>query len=207
MIIAPPKQNPLQRPNRGWHSRGYLPHFDSDNEIQSLNYRLFDAVPIPLIKEWRRQLGWYRNLNQNDPKAVALRRLIETYEDAGYGACFLRHPQIAKLIEDALLYFDGERYRLLAWCVMPNHVHSLFEMIAGYSLGGILHSLRSYTAKEANRILGRTGRFWDDDYFDRYIRDENHLQNAIDYIEQNPVKAGLVTGAAQWKYSSARRRR
>jgi hypothetical protein len=82
----------LQRPNRGWHSRGYLPHFDSDNEIQSLNFRLLDAVPIPLIKEWRRQLGWYKNLKQNDPKAVALRRLIETYEDVGYGACFLREP-------------------------------------------------------------------------------------------------------------------
>ena len=136
-----------------------------------------------------------------------MRRRIETYEDAGYGACFLRDPRIAKLIEDALLHFDGERYHLLAWCVMPNHVHSLFEMLAGYSLVGILHSWRSYTAKEANRLLGRRGQFWDDDYFDRYIRDNDHLENAINYIEQNPVKAGLVTYAAQWKYSSARRRR
>ena len=207
MRVSPPKQSPLQTPNKGWHSRGYLPHFDSENEIQSLNFRLFDAVPIPVIMEWRRQLGWYRDLSQNDPKAVALRRRIETYEDAGYGACFLRDPRIAKLIEDAMLHFDGERYHLLAWCVMPNHVHSLFEMAAGYSLGGILHSWRSYTAKEANRILGRRGRFWDDDYFDRYIRDDDHLQNAIKYIEQNPVKAGLVTHAAQWTYSSARRRR
>jgi putative DNA methylase len=206
MLSAPPKSNPLQRPNKGWHSRGYLPHFDSENEIQSLNFRLFDAVPIPLIKKWRCQLGWYRNLNQNDPKAVALRRRIEAYEDVGYGACFLRDPRIAKLIEDALLHFDGERYHLLAWCVMPNHVHCLIEMVAGYSLGGILHSWRSYTAKEANRILGRRGQFWDDDYFDRYIRDDHHLQNVINYIEQNPVKADLVTDAAQWKHSSARRR-
>jgi REP element-mobilizing transposase RayT len=207
MLIARSNQNRLQRPNRGWHSRGYLPHFDSENEIQSVNFRLFDAVRIHVIKEWRRQLGWYRNLNPNDPRAVALRRRIETYEDAGYGACFLRDPRIAKLIQGALLHFDGKRYRLLAWCVMPNHVHSLFEMLAGYSLGGILHSWKSYTAKEANRILGRRGQFWDDDYFDRYIRDNDHLQNAIHYIEQNPVKAGLVTEAAQWKYSSARRRR
>lgn len=200
-------QSPLHRPNRGSHSRGYLPHFDRDNETQSLNFRLFDSVPIPVIKEWRRQLGWYKNLNQNDPKALALRRRIEAYEDAGYGACFLRDRRIAELIEEALLHFDGERYRMVAWCVMPNHVHSLFEMIAGYSLGGILHSWRSYTAKEANRILGRRGQFGDDDYFDRYIRDNDHLRSAIDYIEQNPVKAGLVADAAQWTYSSASRRK
>lgn len=206
MTFAPPKQNPLQKPNKGWHSRGYLPHFDTENEIQSLNFRLFDAVPMRLVEEWRRQLGCYRNLNQSDPRAVALRRRIETYEDAGYGACFLRDARIAELIEDALLFFDGARYHLLAWCVMPNHVHSLIEMIEGYSLGGILHSWKSYAAKKANRILGRSGQFWDEDYYDRYIRDDDHLLSVIDYIEQNPVKAGLVTDAAQWKYSSAPRR-
>ncbi len=194
-------------PNRGWHSRGYLPHFDSENEIQSLNFRLFDAVPMRLVEEWRRQLGWHRNLNQSDPKAVILRQRVETYEDAGYGACFLRDSRIAKLTEDALLFFDGTRYCLLAWCVMPNHVHSLFEMIKGYSLGGILHSWKSYTAKRANRILGRRGQFWDEDYYDRFIRDDDHLRSATDYIEQNPVKAGLVTDAAQWRYSSISRRK
>lgn len=207
MIIAPPKEHPLKMPNRGWHSRGYLPHFDSDSEIQSLDFRLFDSVPRRLVEEWRRELGWHKHLNQSDPRAVALRRRIETYEDAGYGVCFLRDARMAKLTEDALLFFDGARYRLLAWCVMPNHVHSLFEMVEGFSLGGILHSWKSYTAKEANRILGRKGQFWDEDYYDRFIRDDDHLRNAIHYIEQNAVKAGLVTDAAQWRYSSARRRR
>jgi len=90
--------------------------------------------------------------------------------------------------------------------VMPNHVHSLIEMVKGYSLGGILHSWKSYTAKKANWILGRSGQFWDEDYYDRYIRDDDHLRIAIGYIEQNPVKSRLVTDATQWKYSSARRR-
>ena len=206
MIIAPPKQTALKQPNKGWHSRGYLPHFDSENQIQSLNFRLYDAVPMQLIEEWRRQLGWSRNLRQSDPRAVALRQRIETHEDAGYGQCFLRDSRIAPLTEDALQYFDGTRYRLLAWCVMPNHVHSLIEMVEGYSLGGILHSWKSYTAKQANRILGRSGQYWDEDYYDRYIRDDDHLRIAIGYIEQNPVKARLVTDATQWKYSSARRR-
>jgi REP element-mobilizing transposase RayT len=206
MIIAPPKQNPLPRPNRGWYSRGYLPHFDSDNEIQSLNFRLWDAVPMRIIEGWRRELGWRKDLKQTDPRAVALRQRIEAYEDAGYGACFLRDTQIAELNENALLFFDGVRYRLLAWCVMPNHVHSLIQMVEGYSLGGILHSWKSYTAKKANRILGRSGQSWHEDYYDRYIRDDDHLRIAIDYIEQNPVKAGLVQDATQWKHSSARRR-
>jgi len=206
MRIAPPKQTAWKQPNKGWHSRGYLPHFDSVNEIQSLNFRLCDAVPMRLIEEWRRQLGWSRNLKQSDPRAVALRQRIETHEDAGYGQCFLRDSRIAALTEDALQYFDGTRYRLLAWCVMPNHVHSLIEMVEGHSLGGILHSWKSYTAKKANRILGRSGQFWDEDYYDRTIRDDDHLRIAIEYIEQNPVKARLVTNARQWKYSSARRR-
>jgi REP element-mobilizing transposase RayT len=206
MRIAAPKQTALKQPNKGWHSRGYLPHLDSENEIQSLNFRLYDAVPMRLIEEWRCQLGWSRNLKQSDPKAVALRRRIETYEDAGYGQCFLGDSRIAALTEDVLQYFDGTRYRLLAWCVMPNHVHSLIEMVEGHSLGGILHSWKSYTAKQANRILGRSGQFWDEDYYDRYIRDDDHLRIAIEYIEQNPVKARLVTDARQCKYSSARRR-
>jgi len=206
MRIAPPKQTALKQPNKGWHSRGYLPHFDSVNEIQSLNFRLCDAVPMHLIEEWRRQLGWSRNLDQSDPRAAALRRRVETYEDAGYGQSFLRDSRIAALTEDALQYFDGTRYRLLAWCVMPNHVHSLIEMVEGYSLGGILHSWKSYTAKKTNRILGRSGQFWDEDYYDRTIRDDDHLRIAIEYIEQNPVKARLVTDSRQWKYSSARRR-
>jgi len=206
MIIAPPKQTGLKQPNKGWHSRGYWPHFDGVNEIQSLNFRLYDAVPMRLIEEWKRQLGSSRNLDQSDPRAVSLRQRIETYEDAGYGQCFLRDSRIAALTEDALRYFDGTRYRLLAWCVMPNHVHSLIEMVEGYSLGGILHSWKSYTAKKANPILGRSGQFWDEDYYDRYIRDDDHLRIAIEYIEQNPVKARLVTDARQWKYSSACRR-
>jgi REP element-mobilizing transposase RayT len=206
MMIASPLQNPLLMPNKGWHSRGYLPHLDSDKEIQSLTFRLWDAVPMRVIEDWRCELGWRKDLKQTDPRAVALRQRIETYEDTGYGSCFLRHPQIAELMENALLDFDGVRYRLLAWCVMPNHVHSLIEMVEGYSLGGIVHSWKSYAAKKANRNLGRSGHFWHKDYYDHYIRDDDHLRIAIDYIEQNPVKVGLVQDATQWKYSSARRR-
>jgi REP element-mobilizing transposase RayT len=194
------------RAHKGWHSRGYLPHLDSPEETQSITFRLYDAVPARLIKQWKQELSWHRNLPPLDPRVTALLDRVAVYEDAGYGACFLRDARVAELVENALIYFDGIRYRLIAWCVMPNHVHGLIETFPHFSLGAVVHSWKSFTAKQANRILGRSGRFWMRDYFDRYIRDEDHLQDAINYIEQNPVKAGLVADAAAWKYSSAGRR-
>ena len=71
-------------------------------------------------------------------------------------------------------------------------------------MGKILQSWKGYTAKEANRILGREGAFWEDDYFDRYIRDEEHLRRVVRYIENNPVKAHLARSAAEWPWSSVR---
>ena len=88
---------------------------------------------------------------------------------------------------------------------MPNHVHALIETKAGFPLEGVVHSWKSYTAKQINKILGRRGQVWEEDYFDRYIRDQKHLANEIDYIEQNPVKAGLVDKASEWPWSSAAR--
>lgn len=87
---------------------------------------------------------------------------------------------------------------------MPNHVHAVIEPAEGYPLGTIIHSWKSFTANKVNKILGRTGAFWHDDYFDRFMRDEGHLMRTIDYVEQNPVKAGLVDRAENWPWSSGR---
>jgi putative transposase len=118
----------------------------------------------------------------------------------------LRRPQIACLVEDALLHFDGTRYRLLCWVVMPNHVHLLMETSDAHPLPKVVQSWKSFTAKQANAILGRTGTFWDRDYFDRFIRDDGHLAAVTRYIEDNPVKAGLVGRAEEWAWGSAQRR-
>ena len=89
---------------------------------------------------------------------------------------------------------------------MPNHVHAVVEPREGHSLGPIVHSWKSYSAKQANQVLGRSGEFWHRDYFDRYIRDEGHLARTIDYVENNPVKAGLCASSGGWPWSSARLR-
>jgi REP element-mobilizing transposase RayT len=87
---------------------------------------------------------------------------------------------------------------------MPNHVHAVIELLQGHRLGTVLHSWKSFTASKANAIVGRTGPFRHDDYFDRSMRDEKHLEGTIGYVEQNSVKARLVDGPGAWPWSSAR---
>ncbi len=141
-----------------------------------------------------------------DPREVKLRRLVSRYEDAGHGACWLRDGRVAQAVEETLLRFDGLRYRLISWCVMPNHVHVLIETGESWGLGDILHSWKSFTAHRANEILGRVGPFWFREYFDRFVRDDRRFRNAVKYIERNPVKAGLAASPDGWRWSSASRR-
>lgn len=112
--------------------------------------------------------------------------------------------KLPRVVENALLYFDGVRYKMPAWVVMPNHVHALLIPLEPFLLEDIVHSWKSFTANEANRILKRTGQFWQAEYFDRYIRDGKHYLAAVAYIEQNPVKARLCHTPEEWPFSSAR---
>ena len=187
----------------GWYSRDYLPHFDRPGLIQGITFRLADSMPAEVIAQWRDELA---HLPEGEQKAEFQRRIAD-YLDAGHGECLLRDPRIARIVEDSLLHFDGERYRLLAWVVMPNHVHALAEMHATHTLAEVVHSWKSFTAHEANKLLGRKGEFWQREYHDRYIRDGEHLEFARNYIERNPVKAGLCAKAEDWQWSSARRER
>ena len=104
---------------------------------------------------------------------------------------------------DALKHFDGERYHLHAWCVMPNHVHVLVTPLGRHTLSSIVHSWKSHTANRANKRLGRRGAVWMPEYFDRAVRDERHFIAAVEYIENNPVQAGLCEQATDWEWSSA----
>jgi len=182
------------RPHKAWHSRGYLPHCDVPGLIQSITFRLDDSLPASALQQLQ---------EQTEPDSPARRERLETLLHAGYGACWLAQPEIAAIVEDALLHFDGQRYRLLAWCVMPNHVHALIETRENFPLSDILHSWKSFTAKAINRHLQREGVVWHPDYYDRYIRDDAHLRAAMDYIESNPVQAGLVERKEDWRYGSA----
>jgi putative DNA methylase len=187
-------------PHRGWYSRGYLPHWDHPGLIQSLNFRLADSLPASVVERWK----WELTGKPDDEVTRQIFRRAEKYLDAGHGECWLRRPELAQMMEDALLHFDGQRYHLLAWCVMPNHVHALIETREGFSLADIVHSWKSFTATAANKILQRHGEFWQREFFDRYIRNAEHYKEVLAYIEENPVKAGLARVKTDWSWSSAR---
>ena len=172
--------------------------------IQSVNFRLADALPQALLARWQTELAL--SSQPESARAIELRRRVEKYLDAGHGACWLRRPEIAPIVEDALRHFDGQRYRLLAWCIMPNHVHALIETMEGFPLGDLLHSWKSFTSKRANQWLGRTGAFWQREYLDRYVRHAGHFADVLNYIEDNPVKARLAKLRTEWPWSSARYR-
>lgn len=115
---------------------------------------------------------------------------LEAYLDKGRGECHLRQPEIAKLVEDAVRSFHGERYDLRALVVMPNHVHALFKVDAT-PIAEIIESWKKHTANKVNRLLNRRGEFWQADYWDIFMRDSGHELETRNYIENNPAKAGL----------------
>ncbi len=192
-----PKPSP-----RGWYDRGYLPHLDGDLVTQAVTFRLVDSLPRDCVERWKAQL---RHFPPNAAR-TRLRRRIEECLDSSLGACHLRDPRIAGLVKDNLLFFHGKRYQLHAWVVMPNHIHALFTPLAGAQLARIVHSWKSFTSKRANRVLGRSGAFWQREFHDRFVRDEAHFLNVRHYIEENPVIAGLCSRREEWKFSSAHHR-
>ena len=183
--------------NLGWHSRGYLPHCDVTSVTQFITFRLKDSLPIDAIKKLKNEFASDNLKYQSD---------IEKYLDEGYGKCYLKDHACASIVAGALKFFDGERYKLIAWCIMPNHVHVLIEVNDSYNLPSIVQSWKSFSAKEINKVLGLSGAIWQRDYYDRFIRDTEHLLATMEYIEMNPVKANLTDSSKQWKYSSAYKR-
>ena len=179
----------------------YLPHWTSQGAIYAVIFRLADAVPGEVVESWRieRRQVIERAQQQGRPLThldrIELHRLhsqkIESFLDAGHGECLLRDPQLAEIVHNALKHFDGERYELVAWAVMPNHVHAIIRPFEGRDLPEILHSWKSFTSKEINNQCGRQGAFWMDEYYDHLIRNEEDFTNQVNYILANPEKAGL----------------
>ncbi len=210
----------------GWYSSGYLPHFDSTLVIQFITFRLADSLPQERLRHIQEALGSVPESEQ-DPER---RKKMEHWRDAGMGCCGLKHPEVARVVQESFLKFDGERYKLIAWCIMPNHVHVFIE--PKIRLGKIVQSWKSYTGRwaiERNDKLGLgipgvelergvhkekkrveleldtpRRQFWMRDYWDRFIRNEEHFRNVVNYIHENPVKAGLCSKPEDWRWSSAR---
>ena len=192
--------------HKGIHHRGYLPHWDFADSVQAITFRLADSLPNELVREWKREL--HEAIKNSNPeisrKAQAeFQKRISRHEDAGHGSCLLANADHAQVVQDALLKGHGSHYKLIDWCIMPNHVHVLIRLMGDTPLGKIIKHWKAPTALEINRLEGQTGTLWMADYHDRLIRDLDHLQNATAYIRNNPVKAKLCGKPEDWAFSSA----
>ncbi|MBK5939643.1 Eco57I restriction-modification methylase domain-containing protein [Halochromatium roseum] len=179
----------------------HLPHWTCDNAIYHVVFRLADSIPRAKLDEWTaaREARYEQARSPDGQLPEPVRRQanneyqqrIDTYLDAGHGACWLKRPENAQIVADALQYFDQQRYRLHVWCVMPTHVHVIVEPLPGHALSKILHSWKSFTASAINRHLNRTGAFWQEDAYNHIIRSDKEYGFQVRYVWHNPDKAGL----------------
>ncbi|NLF01511.1 MAG: transposase [Anaerolineales bacterium] len=179
--------------SRGWYQPRHLPHRDEAGLVQAITFHLKGSRPP------RSPQADLPNTRREASAREGMHRAL----DQGWGECLLADPRAAQIVEEALFFGDNLRYLLLAWVVMPNHVHVLIETRAGWGMDRVVGSWKTYTAGRINTLLGRNGPLWERDYYDRFVRDEGHLGSAIRYVHNNPVKAGLVESPEQWRYGSA----
>jgi REP element-mobilizing transposase RayT len=184
-----------------------LPHWSAEKAVYHVCFRLADSVPASQRSQWQeerealteRLRAAHAALTEADVNEI--RRLfserVNQFLDHGHGACLLRDPECAKRVSEALAFFDGTRYHLHAWCVMPNHVHVIVEPESGWALGKIVHGWTCFTAKELNRFLGRSGAFWQHEPYDHIIRSAKEYVYQVSYVWENPDKAGIT--APRWK--------
>jgi 3-hydroxymyristoyl/3-hydroxydecanoyl-(acyl carrier protein) dehydratase len=183
-------------------NRGQLPHWDQTGATYFVTFRLADSLPKAATEriEFERrdivktaeQVGRPLNATEQD----RLNQLYSVHMDellnAGHGACHFNDARCAGVMAGALRHFDNQRYDLYAWSLMPNHVHVVFRVSPGHDLSEILHSWKSFTAKECNKVLGRSGEFWQRESFDRIIRDAADFERRVRYTLDNPAAAGLM---------------
>lgn len=207
----------------GIHTRGYLPHVKREGVRYFVTFRLADSLPYDVLMKLQQERsvrlrGYNAQAAAQSPGTGAAKqgplealqrdyvRKLESYLDKSLGACWLKRPEIADLVAGALRYFDNQRYQLRAWVVMPNHVHAVLWPLPNNTLSAILQSWKRYTSREANKILGRTGKlFWQPESFDHWIRDDEEYERCCRYVVNNPVKARFCATPSDWRWSSAAR--
>ena len=181
---------------------GNLPHWRQDGATYFVTFRLADSLPQAKLKEWlTERKAWLgrnpepRTLDQKREYWQRFPERIHRWLDAGYGECVLARPEIRQLVVDALSHFEGDRYRLHSWVVMPNHIHVVVTPCGANQLSDILHSWKSFTAKAINATLNRSGTFWQKESFDHIVRSPEAMERIDLYILANPENLEPATYA------------
>ena len=195
-----------------------LPHLQPPGATLFITFRLAESIPVAIQQQLHAQTDALKTTLSTigDPDkreefaSQAQRRLFGKWDSvlnmAKFGPTWLREPQIAKLVSESLHYRDTRVYTLHAFCIMPNHVHIIFTPLretenSYYAMAKIMQSLKGYTAHEANRILGRLGAFWQHESYDHVIRSAAEERRILQYVLNNPVKAGLAQDWSEWPWS------
>ncbi len=200
----------------GTHARGYLPHVKVLGATYFVTFRLADSLPKDVLQklvheaEEKAQAANQVALANGETAGFTLEDFItdkvEAYLDTSHGKCWLKNPEVAEVIANALKHFEGSRYHLHAWVVMPNHVHAVLRPAPDFSLSSILHTWKSFTAKEVNKLLDEEMvPFWQKESFDRWCRDDKETEHWISYTHLNPVNARLCQRPEDWPWSKLHR--
>jgi putative transposase len=186
-----------------------LPHIQIAGATYFITFRLAKSLPSAALEKLGEEKQKINKLPESQ-KAVAHQAWFVKYDDyldrALHGNVYLRNEHVANMVAESILFRDAKDYDLIAYCIMFNHVHLVCtplmkEKDAFFGLTEILHSLKRHTAREANKILQRSGTFWRDESYDHFIRDDAELERIMKYVLYNPAKAGLVKDQADWKWS------
>jgi len=194
--------------------QGNLPHWFQPDVTYFVTFRTEDSLPAAVVATWhRRRKDWLRR-HGIDPEAKNWKQLVArlprdaqwqferehfgaeymNYLDRGHGACVLRHPEMARIVADSLHHFDGDRYHLGDFVVMPNHVHVVCCLLGSTEIESQCYSWKKFTAQKINRSLKRTGRFWQEESFDHLVRSTKAFDYYRWYVAQNPIEARLGVG-------------
>jgi REP element-mobilizing transposase RayT len=179
---------------QSFHSR-HLPHFYNSTGTFFITYRLYGTLPKDVVERMQ------NDLLQKERKQC-FKNFDAVLDAASYGPTYLKIPEIAEVNKNSLHYADEKDYRLICFTIMSNHIHVLFELTENNKgISKIMQSLKRYSARESNKILNRTGTFWQDESYDHLVRDNDEFKSIIEYIILNPVKAGLVENWKDYPYT------
>ncbi|MGY6555494.1 MAG: HsdR family type I site-specific deoxyribonuclease [Wenzhouxiangella sp.] len=181
--------------------RRNLPHWQQGEAWVFVTWRLADSLPQSKLEDWREERAiWLKqhpepwDKNTESEYHDRFSRRIDDWLDQGSGSCVLKDPANSRIVADALRHFDRDRYEIASFVVMPNHVHVLFRPLAGHAIPEILKSWKGFTARKINKRMGKNGALWQEEYWDRLVRNEGQFFKIAEYIRDNPVKAKLRQG-------------
>ena len=179
-------------------TRRRLPHWRQTDVTYFVTFRLADSLPQTLLHQWRDERAIWMRLHPSpwraDEEHEYKERFIDRMRewlDAGMGACQMRRTDVRAQVELCLLHFDGKRYDIDAFVLMPNHIHVLIKPAPGYDLSTLLQGIKGVSANRCNEMLGCKSTFWMDESYDHIVRDVKELAVFRNYIAGNPAKAGL----------------